>query len=190
MRLVHWTWARLAPGKDEDHREDKRQYIGRVRSAFPNIPEDVLDQWIYPHHFNEDMRRLYGWMNYEKLKFSLVAWTNAQVNAVKTYSRFRPYVESTTHKVVMAKSGGLSAIERRKEVVDSWAGRGTWRTPIIVLDSSSVVGAPKGVEINRPYQLVEGHTRLGWFNAFFSLQDPRGAYPLAEAHSVWLMTAD
>jgi hypothetical protein len=189
MGRIHPTWARLAPGKDEDHREDKRQYISRIRSNFTNLPEDVLEQWIYPHHFNEEMRRLYGWLDYEKVAFSLVKWTSEQVQAVKVYSHFRPYVESTTRKVRMAGPSELSSIDLRKEVIASWINRGTWRTPIIVLESSSFVSPPRGIEINRPYQLVEGHTRLGWFIAFLSLQGQRGTYPLAETHSVWLMTA-
>jgi hypothetical protein len=57
---LHPSWMRLVPGQDEDHREEKHQYIRRIRLEFPNIPENVLDQWIYPHHFNEEIRFLYG----------------------------------------------------------------------------------------------------------------------------------
>lgn len=186
---LHPTWVRLAPGKDEDHREDKQQYIGRISSEFPNIPEDVLEQWIYPHHFNEEIQLLYGWMNYEKVRFSLATWTNTQIESVKVYSDFRRYVESTTRKVLMSLPGKLPSIELREEVVHSWTQYGTWRTPIIVLDTKDVVGAPEGVELNRHYQLVEGHTRLGWFNAFRACKVRGSSYPLAESHKLWLMNA-
>ena len=92
---LHPTWRRLVPGKDEDRREDKQQYIGRIRSEFPNIPADVLDQWIYPHHFNEEIRLLYGWMDYERVVFSPAEWDNDQIASVKVYSDFRLYVEMT-----------------------------------------------------------------------------------------------
>ena len=184
---LHPTWMRLAPGKDEDHREDKQQYVGRIRSEFPNIPEGVLEQWIYPHHFNEEMRLLYGWMNYEKVGFSLAEWGGEQVALIKVYSGFRPYVELTTRKVLASLPDRLRSIELRGEVVRSWTENGTWRTPIIVLASRDVVGLPKGVELNRPYQLVEGHTRLGWFNAFRAGRGRGGIRPLAELHEVWLM---
>jgi hypothetical protein len=179
---------RLVPGKDEDHREDKQQYIGRITSEFPNIPADVLDQWIYPHHFNEEIRLLYGWMDYEKVVFTLAEWGDDQIASIKVYSDFRPYVEMTTRKVRSALPDKLRSIELREEVVRSWAERGTWRTPIIVLDSKDVAGAPKGVEINRPYQLVEGHTRLGWFNAFRSVQGRDSKNTFTKTHRLWLMS--
>lgn len=181
---LHPTWMRLAPGKDEDHKEDKQQYINRIRLEFPNIPEDILEQWIYPHHFNDEIRFLYGWMNYEQVRFSLATWTNAQIKSVKVYSDFRRYVENTTRKVLTALPSKLPAIELREEVVHNWEEYGTWRTPIIVLASKDIMGVPEGVELNRPFQLVEGHTRLGWFNAFRACKDRGSPYPLAESHKL------
>ena len=186
---LHPTWMRLAPGKDEEHKEDKQQYINRIRLEFPNIPEDILEQWIYPYHFNDEIRFLYGWMNYEQVCFSLATWTNVQIESVKMYSGFSRYVENTTRKVLMALPNKLPAIELREEVIRSWTEYGTWRTPIIVLASKEIMGVPEGVELRRPFQLVEGHTRLGWFNAFRACKVRGSPYPLAESHKLWLMNA-
>jgi hypothetical protein len=120
--------------------------------------------------------------------FTLAEWGNDQISAVKVYSEFRHYVEMTTRKVLSALPYKLRSIELREEVVSSWTENGTWWTPIIVLASRDIVEVPADVELNRPYQLVEGHTRFGWFNAFRAGLDCVSPYPLANTHKLWLMS--
>ena len=99
MISVHPTWKRLGfNGTDNLGKEDKHQYLVRIRKDFPNIPEPVLEQWIYLHHRNSEMQKLYGWIDYSKATFELVSWTTEQILEIKSFPEFEKYVRMTPKK--------------------------------------------------------------------------------------------
>ena len=68
--------------------------------------------------------------------------------------------------------------EASSKVASHWIEFGTWRTPIVVLNTKEIKNVPAGIEFQKPYQLIEGHTRMGWFRAFRNFPDDRYPYRL------------
>lgn len=190
--ILHPTWHDLAyKGTDDLGREDKFEYLDRITNKYPNLPAPVLEQWTYLHHRNSDMQRLYGWIDYSKVKFDLQSWTTDQILRIKPVSspeaRFDEYVDMTEDKIKSTKS---LKKEYSEEIVNHWIDSGTWRTPIIVLNTQEIRVLPQTIKLQKPYQLIEGHTRLGWFKAFNSFPDLQHPYRLANNHQIWLMSLD
>jgi hypothetical protein len=182
MLLIHQTWKLLAfKGTNDLGKENLQLYLNRINTSFPQMPNDVLGQWIYQHQRNPEIIKLYGWIDYSKAQFKLVKWSTEKILKIKTYSEFSQHTETYKH----FKSGesleqiGGSEIDRK-----FWLENGTWRTPIIVLDTDNII-TPENVKLERPYQLVEGHTRLGWLMGFNNSTTP---YKCKAFHNVWLMS--
>ena len=49
--------------------------------------------------------------------------------------------------------------------LEYWKMKGTWRVAPIILDARTLRNIPQHSEVVPPYQLVEGHTRLGYLLA-------------------------
>jgi len=161
---VHPSWLELVPIKKAEgykcKNEDIEEYLHRIGHGFKNIPESVLRQWLYLHTINPDMINNYGWIDYHKATFVEMLWTDEQISQIQVFSRYRPYVESRS------KIEQLSDFMCIRKDKDYWAKYGTWRIPIVVLKTVSIYGKPNRSELNKPYQLIEGHSRIGYFRAF------------------------
>lgn len=71
--------------------------------------------------------------------------------------------------------------------LNEWKTKGTWRTPPIILDINSINESfPDWCELSSPYQLVEGHSRLGYLHSMFRI-DKLGKGKVAEKHDIYLM---
>jgi hypothetical protein len=73
----------------------------------------------------------------------------------------------------------------------SWLGAamiaaGTWPMRILVVENTSQLQMPNGVQLASPYHLMEGHHRFGYLRA---LRDDHRWTPQAE-HDIWLVRAD
>jgi hypothetical protein len=67
-----------------------------------------------------------------------------------------------------------------------WKEHGTWRVPIVILDCGSLKSIPKYAEIKGRYQLIEGHTRLGYAKALMKMALV-GSGKIAESHEIFLL---
>jgi hypothetical protein len=168
------------PQKRHGDGEGIEEYIQRISQSFENIPEKVLRQWLYLHTGKLDMIRNYGWIDYHKAAFAEVLWTQNQISQIQVFSKYQPYVKSRS------KIQSFSDFRCVPEDKDYWICFGTWRTPIVVLKTNTIITEPRYSELNKPYQLIEGHTRLGHFNALFNYQQKY----LSELHKVYLMEID
>ncbi|MEX6627078.1 hypothetical protein [Tenacibaculum salmonis] len=78
----------------------------------------------------------------------------------------------------------------RAEWYNSWVENGTWLTPPIILDVSSInIEIPEWSNIKAPFQLVEGHTRLGFLLSLIR-KNKKENTTLALTHSVYVMKVE
>ena len=172
---IHSSWLDLTPRKNEEI----ESYSQRIGQAYKNIPEEVLQQWFFLHAQNLEMINNYGWIDYHKAIFTEVYWTEAEISRIQIFSKYKPYVESRSNT---ENFSGFRCTPKDKEY---WANLGTWRVPIVVLKTDTIKIKPDYSELNRPYQLVEGHTRLGYFQAFSKYHD--NGLKVAQSHKIYLM---
>ena len=172
---IHSSWLELTPRKNEEI----EGYNYRIGQTYKNIPEEVLQQWLFLHTQNPDMINNYGWIDYYKAVFSEVSWTEKEISKIQVFSRYKPYVESRSNTESFS---GFRCISEDK---DYWVNFGTWRVPIIVLKTDTIKTKPDYCELNRPYQLIEGHTRLGYFKAFSKYNET--GLNVAKSHKIYLM---
>lgn len=125
-----------------------------IKSHFPHIPDDVIEQFLSSHSRNFDFQ-----IQYENLDLTKINWCEKEVSGKKLiqcsiYPKFLRWVQSVSERSSRFNNDSWNCIDTRKSVVDYWANNLTWqRLPIFI--HSSLIGEPLN------YRLVEGHTRLG-----------------------------
>ena len=154
--------------------ETEQAFIERMRSSLlPNLPTNVLSQWLYRHREHA----LYSSLGYENLLFEEhpEEWYTEDVpletcgafEAIQSYAAwYDQHVETMNYEWLC------------KYMTE----HGTWPEPIIMLDNRDGIRleAEAGSEAGRPYHLLEGHRRLGFFLAL------KRRHALAATHKVWV----
>jgi hypothetical protein len=123
----------------------------------------------------------YGWINYHQVTFNLVDWSEKELSEVQVFSGFKDYVD---RKSYLSDFEHLSCTGEDKNY---WRQFGTWRVPIIVLETENIINEPNYAQLNRPYQLIEGHTRFGNYNAIKRLSE-QGKVQISNKHKIFLMS--
>ncbi|MBL3654734.1 hypothetical protein [Fulvivirga sediminis] len=185
MTQVSLSWLDLKPNQDQSgNQEELDAYIQRIRKVFKefnHIQNDIFEQWIWAHHNNSETLRNYGWLNYENFEFVLCNWTNDEISNVNIIDEYSEYVKGRA---------SFSAIRQfccNKTDLNYWKNNGTWRTPPIILDVYSIEEEfPRWSEIKYPYQLIEGHSRLGYLKSMINMTK-QGKAQVANTHSVYIM---
>lgn len=147
-------------------------YVGRVGPLLPNLPPDVLEQWVYRHHSDLDD---YAWLSLRDLRCQLETWA----------------VEDIRERIDTGWSDELINKHRVRlledpEVQASWLGQrmlaeGTWPVDPIVIENAIGLTRPDGLLLGTPYHFVEGHHRMGYFRALADRAI------LAPHHDVWVV---
>lgn len=176
------SWKTLKPLKNfnqlKDTDESERQCYERLSDRF-NIPFDVISQWIYPHYFNRHTVNNYGWIDYSNCHFHEVNLEVSILTNLHVIKDFQPYVTSRESAKPFDDFCCMSQDKAH------WESRGTWRIPPIVLDVDSLMGIPSYSEIRGPFQLIEGHSRLGYFLAL-----KRAGILSVTEHKVYLLSCN
>lgn len=175
------SWKDLMPYRDFNSRREgeefAEQYCARLQPRF-NIPLEVVDQWLYRLYYDIRSVKNYGWLDYDKVTFSeamMPAITLSELNILEECCGW-----VNTRKACVPFQDFIC----RPQDTTHWKDKGTWRVPPIVLDVATLSDIPAYAEIKGPYQLVEGHTRLGYL---LSLLKWRFVAPESE-HRVYLMS--
>jgi hypothetical protein len=154
------SWKDLKPLRNFNHYSEKdetsEECDRRLLELGYEIPYAVIDQWIYPHYYNHNMVNNYGWMDYRKALFLETTLSVDQLRQLYVIEDFRDYVQRRS------TSNPYGDFTCSPKDLEHWKTYGTWRVPPIVLDVESISGVPSFAEISGPYQLIEGHTRLGY----------------------------
>ena len=167
----------IRPYRDEDGTlEPFSEYRHRVHELLPNVPSDVIEQWLYEHWSGVSAR--YGHLDLAALHFDLVAWSNdcLPTEGIGNDS----YVDSLTGVALRDPT----SYDRLRRIDSFFDEHGTWPRPVIFLENSRGQHTDsKNPWFGQPYHLLEGHHRLACFRA-----RREGALHLADEHDVWLMS--
>ncbi|WP_434122135.1 hypothetical protein [Salinicoccus roseus] len=180
-------WKVLRKKEEEKDWWDKScidRWIARAQSNGVDIPKEVAEQWLFCFIDQYDFIRDYVDIDLTKVTFKLVGWSTESILDIKPgelghKGRFLPVIRDLKKIKGDINKSSYSHIESIK---NSWVENGTWETPPIVLDSCHFPG------FKSPYELVEGYTRLAWFNYYANSEDNISNVKLSSKHEVWLMT--
>jgi hypothetical protein len=138
--------------------ESAKQCYERLLPEF-GIPYEVIDQWIYLHYYNGNTVNNYGWIDYWNIKYEKVSLEKKSIlslNVVKKYQRF------VRERSLLDPYRNIAC---REIDLDHWKRKNTWRVPPVVIDVASFETPPVYSDFCGSIQLVEGHSRLGFFRA-------------------------
>jgi len=174
------SYKALMPHRDFNcHRDDDetpQQHFMRLRPQF-DVPLEVIEQWLYPLYFNIHSVINYGWLDYERVRFTEATMPASQLSELKIVEQFSGWVNGRK------ASTPFKEFACRPQDLAHWQEKGTWRVAPIVLDVSTLTEIPVYAKVTGPYQLVEGHTRLGYLLAML-----RSEFIASEKqHLVYLM---
>jgi hypothetical protein len=185
MTLIHRTWLELKPNENNDgNQEYFSEYYNRIcetKFELGEFPKEVYEQWIHPHHKNNKTLKNYSWINFNFIEFELVSWDFESLNKLYVIEEFQSYVNQR------ASFNNIEDFCCIDEDIDYWKTNGTWKIPPIILDINSLsLELPSWSELKKPFQLVEGHSRLGYLKSMRNIESS-GEFKLAEKHNIYLM---
>ena len=164
--------AQFDPHRNTDERviEEPLAYAARMqRSLLPHWPTDILVDWL---HWHERHIYQYASLGFENLHFRLETWSLERIPGAEAF-RDPNFIKDCGSIEAQIKAGGW--------LVKYMVEHGTWKTPIILLDTR---GVPKVATSKQPLRfpvhLLEGHHRLAFLNL---LRDQPGTRP---EHKVWI----
>lgn len=152
------SWKRLRPnrksGQSVFENESVAAYHKRIKCEF-DIPLEVAEQWLHPHYYRIETTNNYGWINYSLVSCELCAMKATDLKNLNVITKFQLYLEDIEKQDRFEKHEFI-AVDR-----DHWMKKKTWRIAPVAIDIQSFTDIPEYAELNGPFQLIEGHTRLG-----------------------------
>lgn len=177
------SWDILEPFKNEyGNHEYFEDYYKRIKpiNEYSHIPKKVFEQWLWAHHDKIESNINYGWIDYQKIKFDLCVWSTKQLSNVNVIDDAIDYFE------LRASYDNFEDFCCSDDDLEFWKNYGTWKTPPIILDVNSLKKIPNHCKLKPPYQLVEGHSRLGYLNSMIKI-NKLGKGNIALYHKIFLM---
>lgn len=177
------SWKDLKPLRAKNGNiEIFEDYYERIKpkTEFSHIPYKVFKQWLWAHHDKRESITNYGWLDYSNIEFKLCNWSNEQLKNIYVIENYRDYYKNR------ASYSDFDSFYCTPNDLKQWKSNGTWGTPPIILDIESLGEIPKRCELVSPYQLVEGHSRLGYLQSMFTIEK-LGKGKVAETHEIYLM---
>jgi len=173
------SWKDLLPRKNfdctDESNESVDEYVDRHAKRF-EIPFWVADQFLYGLYDNQNAVNNYGWIDYDVFRFKQVQLPIETLVKLYVIREYQPYVSMREQSIPYRQFTCLG------EDKAHWQEYGTWRVPPIVLNVSALNNIPKQAEIKGPYQLVEGHSRLGYL-----LSHVKHDTSVASCHTVFML---
>lgn len=156
------SWKELKPFRNfnvfDESDESEEECFKRLKAKY-NIPLEVITQWIYPHYYNDNTVKNYGWIDYSNVKFKKNQLTIKQLSELYVVREYLSYVR------IRQCSQPFDEFMCTPIDKQHWENNHTWRVPPVILDVKSFKKIPIYAEIIGPYQLIEGHSRLGYLLA-------------------------
>lgn len=156
------SWKALMPLPDlnrfPESAESPQQHYRRLFQRF-SIPLEVVEQWLHPHYYNADSVKNYGWMDYDQMRFEETFMSTRHLMELNIVKKYRTYVKT---RKLNQPFDGFACVPKD---IEHWREMGTWRVPPIVIDVQNLSAIPAHAELKGPFQLVEGHSRLGYLLA-------------------------
>jgi len=163
----------IAPeGFGDRHCEPWEHWRDRAQRMLPHFPDEVLEQWVYRHW--KGVLCNWGWLDFQRMSFTRESWnTEDIVSKIKT-----------PHDDVVSKFAQRmnNPIFQRSWLVQNMQENGSWPIAPIVLHYERDLYATNGRVLKAPYNLLEGHHRLGYLKCLAE----QGSY-VQEKHDIWLV---
>ena len=173
------SWKALRPKKNFNEidlsDESVAEYCARVADII-KIPHEVAEQWLYNLYSCGNTIDNYGWIDFRNAEFESTTLKSADVLRLRVIETFQSYVEEAKFYTNIES---LPCIPKDKECWDEF---GTWRTPPIVIDVGSFPKPPKYSDMRGVLQLVEGHSRLGYFKTLI-----KNGVSMSREHKIYLL---
>lgn len=173
------SWKKLKPRRDfncfDENDETICEFCQRINGII-SIPEPVAEQWLYVHYYNEQTVDNYGWIDYKNTTCTLSTITTDKAIKLRVIDKFKEYVRGIEGEIPFDKFRGSDKDK------NYWIDEHTWRVPPIIVDISSFPSPPCHADFSGHYQLIEGHTRLGYLLAM-----NRVGNKLRENHQVYIL---
>lgn len=174
------SWKELRPfrnfNKIDETDETEIEYCERLRPKY-DFPLEVLSQWIFSLYYDRKTINNYSWIDYQNVEFKKVDFTIEQLSELHIIEDSQDYVN------VKKSYQPFDEFPCCEEDLEHWKKYNTWTVPPVVLDANSLKQIPSHAEIVGPYQLIEGHTRLGLLLAM-----QRTGLLEKKEHSVYLLS--
>lgn len=174
------SWKSLIPKKNfnelDENDESITEYCKRVARTL-SVPTLVAEQWLYSLYSCGYSTDNYGWLNFTEAQFKCLSLNTTEVIKLHVIEGFEPYTSQ------IALNNGVDSFACIKEDKEHWKVHGTWRVPPVVVEIKAFPSPPSYADFSGKIQLVEGHTRLGYFKALHS-----NNAKLAEEHDIYLLT--
>ena len=181
---THSSWKALRPRKvfreSRSTDETDSEYAARIGAAF-GFPEEVLTQWINPHYFNQETVNNYAWIDFSTVAFTKERWTTERLCALRVIEAYRDFVDERA-----AMFSSIKEFFPTKPDREHWRTVGTWRVPPVVIHAEGLAPVPSYSDLVGRFQLVEGHSRMGYLRAFARIGDSSEGR-LAPDHEVYVL---
>ena len=181
LNRISDSWKALIPhynfNSSSDSDESANDCCLRLKSRF-DIPLEIFEQWLYCHYYEPNTIDNYAWIDYDRIQFSLVKFDCETIKDFRVINNFKQDVEYCSLHI------SYDTIPCFDIDMQYWREHGTWRTPPIVLDVNSLPKKhiPLHADIDSNYQLVEGHSRLGYLLSIINCKLKH-----AKSHKVYLI---
>lgn len=179
---THPTWKALKPRRNFNELrasdESRSSYAKRIGAEF-GFPEEVLTQWLYGLYYDADTLQNYAWIDFSRVTFIREVWETQRLADLRVIENFQNFVDERT--------SGFTSVDDFACVpkdLEHWRTFGTWRVPPIAIDVHQLGAVPAHSDIPGRFQLVEGHSRMGYLRALQRIAPTR----LAAEHEIFVLT--
>ena len=161
------SWKALIPNRNFNSLditdETELEYQQRLAPRF-YIPIEVIKQWLYPLYYNRNSINNYGWINYDNVHYIESTMNYKTLSELYVIKKYQDYVNK------ISQCMAYNQFTCTKQDKEYWIKFSTWKVPPIILDVQSipVTAIPNYADIQGCWQLIEGHSRLGYL---YSLQN-------------------
>ena len=149
-------------------------YQDRISKILPNWPACPLENWLYRHF--DFVISDYGWLNFRALVFTKTVWKKYDI-----YTNINSHIIYSIDN--LGKQIFTNSPSMRSWLQEYMIKNNTWPVPIILLNNIQGIMGPENEKYGKPFHLLEGHLRLGYFRNIYK----RDKNLLKDSHSVWIV---
>lgn len=161
---IRVLWAALKPEGYGDTwtPEPWDTYWSRVQHLIPNFPAVAAQQWLWRHYTDATD---FSWLVLPELVFSSENWSVAQIlEQIHGWPNHR-LVEKWSDYLRTSPDADTDWLVNQMRTV------GTWPQPPMIIKNTRERRRPDGLKLAVPYQLMEGHHRIGFLRALAETLD-------------------
>jgi hypothetical protein len=164
----------LPIGNDTLEKESFVSYKRRVSSLVSNIPDCVLENWIYRHY--SFVVSDYFFLNFNRMQFTKEEWSKEDIAYL-----IKSYDDSLINDLGYQIYKRNDKTWLQKYMLENM----TWPVPIIVLENKETFYLNhRDMKLGNPFHLLEGHLRLNYFREIYRTERES----LKDRHLIWKVT--